>query len=619
VEQILRRSRALEGLSAEELRQRACELRWQAKTGVPAKRLLVEAYALVRETARRVAGLEHFPVQVLGGIAMFHGYIVEMQTGEGKTITATLPAFLRALPGRGCHVVTVNDYLANRDAENNRKIFGLLGLTVGCVLSDTDEAGRRQAYACDITYGTAKEFGFDFLRDRLKEDAKRQSASADQPWGDAAGPVQDGPVQRGHEFALIDEADSVLIDEARTPLIIGISIPQKPSTVGLMRWARRTALDLVNETDYLFDPERRHAFLTDDGCRQVIFRKKPAVLDGVDMNTIYDYVERAITAELVYKRDRDYVVRNDEIVLVDESTGRLMEGRKWQELVHQAVEAKERLPITAATGEAARMTVQTYFRRYRHLAGMTGTAVQARRELRRAYRLSVAVIPTHRPCLRKGLAVRVFATQAAKRQAVVEEIQALVAQGRAVLVGTPSVEASEALSAVLTQQQIEHETLNARQHAREAAIVAKAGQTGRVTIATNMAGRGTDILLDATVRGAGGLHVVATEMHSSKRIDRQLVGRAARQGDPGSFQFFLSLEDELLRCLPAKVVAAWRRKAPAASHGELPSAWSSGFRGAQRRLERQHAEQRKRLLKAEKERQKRHRQMGLDPYLELTE
>ena len=618
VDQILARCKQMRDWGDTKIRERALEIRWQARGGIAMKKLLVESYALVREASRRATGKEHYPVQLLGGIVMFHGHIAEMQTGEGKTLTATLPAFLRALPGRGCHVITVNDYLAQRDAESNEPIYEQLGLTVGCILTDQEDDDRRENYKRDITYGTAKEFGFDFLRDRLKIGGGNEEVDRHRPFGTQGG-AGEQPVQRGQEFALIDEADSILIDEARTPLIIGLSVPQETSTVELLRWCRRTAPRLTPNQDFIFEPDRRSVYLTDAGCRHVVLMPKPLVLDGVDTETIYEHVERAMTAELAFKRDRDYVIQDDEVVIVDEGTGRLMDGRKWQDGLHQAVEAKELLPITSATGQAARVTVQTFFRRYRHLAGMTGTAVQARRELRRGYKLSVSVIPTHRPCLREGLPNRVFATQAAKWQAILEEVQRLIESGRAILCGTPSVHASEALSAILTEKGIEHEVLNAYQHEREASIVGKAGEKGRVTIATNMAGRGTDIILDEHVRKSGGLHVIATEFHSSKRIDRQLVGRAARQGDPGSFQFFLSLEDELLRCLPDAKVMAYRASARPNAQGEISGSWVKMFRRTQRFLEKQHSKQRKGLLKAEKERHKRHREMGLDPFLELTE
>jgi preprotein translocase subunit SecA len=346
---------------------------------------------------------------------------------------------------------------------------------------------------------------------------------------------------------------------------------------------------------------------------------KPSLLDSIDTERIYSQVEKALTAGHGFHLDRDYVVVDDKIVIVDEGTGRLMDGRKWQDGLHQAVEAKELVPVTAATGQAARVTVQSFFRRFSHLAGMTGTAVQARRELRKTYTLSVTRIPTNKPCVRQGLDPLLFTTQDAKRHAIVREIDELHRQRRAVLIGTPSVEASEALGTLLKQRNIAHQILNARFLEMEADIVGQAGHSGKVTIATNMAGRGTDIILEESVRRGGGLHVIATEMHSSARIDRQLLGRSARQGDPGSYQFYLSLEDELLRCLTPEKVGGLQRTAGPGRDGRLPSTWHTVFRNTQRKLERQHRKQRKDLLKQEKFRSEAYRKMGLDPFLELTE
>ncbi|HEX6985069.1 MAG TPA: translocase, partial [Planctomycetaceae bacterium] len=382
-------------------------------------------------------------------------------------------------------------------------------------------------------------------------------------------------------------------------------------TVNLLRWSRLTASRLERNVDFLFKQDRREARLTDAGCRKVLLTAKPKLIEAIDMEKIYETVEKSLVAQHGFLRDRDYVVVDDKIVIVDESTGRTMDGRKWQDGLHQAVEAKERIPITALTGQAARVTVQSFFRHYQHLAGMTGTAWTVRGELRKTYHLKVATIPTNRPCIRKALPPRVFRTLEAKWQAVAEETERLSAAGRAVLIGTPSVEASEALSAMLATRGLRHEVLNARYPAKEAAIVARAGRSGAVTIATNMAGRGTDILLDDLARGTGGLHVIATEMHTASRIDRQLVGRSARQGDPGSFQFFLSLEDELLRYWPPE-----KRKRLLAKAGDadvLDSGWLSLFRKTQRTIERQHRKQRKEMLKHEKQRTQTYAKMGLDP------
>lgn len=614
---IIRRSEALKDLSDHDLRLHGVELRWQAKSGTPLRTLLPEAYALVREASRRVKGMSHFPVQLMGATALFEGHIAEMQTGEGKTLTAVPAAFLRALPGKGCHVITVNDYLAERDAEHMGPIYESLGLSVGCVIADMTPDDRRVSYAKDVTYGTAKEFGFDFLRDRLRKGAEEGDVERLHPFGTGGG-MADPPVQRGHYFALIDEADSILIDEARTPLIIGLVRQNDPATVNLMRWCRLTATKLERETDFLFRPDRRDARLTDKGCRKVLLSAKPKLIEAIDMERIYETVEKSLVAEHGFLRDRDYVVADDKIVIVDESTGRTMEGRKWQDGLHQAIEAKERIPITALTGQAARITVQSFFRQYQNLAGMTGTASAVRGELRKTYHLKVSTIPTNRPGRRKAFPPRVFRTLDTKWRAVAEESDRMIAAGRSILIGTPSVEASEGLSAALATSGLRHLVLNARHFAKEAEIVSRAGRSGAVTIATNMAGRGTDILLDDDVREAGGLHVIATEMHSASRIDRQLVGRSARQGDPGSYQFFLSLEDELLRYWPPKKRRNWLAKAGSEAT-ELDPSWLRLFRRTQRTIERQHRKQRKEMLKHEKQRTQSYAKMGLDPYLELTE
>jgi len=616
---IVERSEQLRSLSDAEMLACGKKVAWEARAGIPLETLLPEAYALVRESAGRVLGMRHFPVQIMGAIALFEGNIAEMQTGEGKTLTATMPSFLRALTGQGCHVVTVNDYLAKRDAETMGPVHEFLGLTVGKILENMETEDRRKNYATDITYGTSKEMGFDFLRDRLRIGATQDDGAPKVRRHLRTMQGGEAPVQRGHHFALIDEADSILIDEARTPLIIGLTQPNDPSTVNLFRWSNRVTFQLEARKDYVYEPERRNAWLTDAGCRKVVLMSKPTLLSSIDTERIYSQVEKALTARHAFERDRDYVIVENKVVIVDEGTGRVMDGRKWQDGLHQAIEAKELVPITAATGEAARITVQSFFRQYTHLAGMTGTALQASGELRKTYRLKVTRIPTNKPCIRHGMTPRFFKSQDAKRDAIVEQIQELTRAGRAILVGTPSVEASEALGLLLKDRKISHQILNARYHEQEATIVADAGHPGCVTIATNMAGRGTDILLDEDAREAGGLHVIATEMHSSKRIDRQLVGRAARQGDPGSFQFFLSLEDELLRCREPRELVRKRRLAIADRTGELGRTWLRYFNRVQKFLERTHRKQRKHLLKQERLRLEQYENMGLDPYLELTE
>ena len=618
-QRIMTLSDTYSGWSDEKLLELGKDLRWRSKSGTPLSVLMPEAYGLVREASRRVIGQQHYLVQIVGGIGLFEGGLAEMQTGEGKTLTATLPAFLRALPGRGCHVVTVNDYLAKRDCDHMGAIYEKLGLSVGCVVSASEPDERRRAYWKDITYATSREIGFDFLRDRLKVGAKLDETHRPHLF-QTDGMSDDGPVQRGHHFALVDEADSVLIDDAVTPLIIGLERESTPAIEALLGWSRDLVPQLTAAVDFLFDPGKRTVELTNAGTRKVVLASKPPLLNSFDSEKLYTHVEQAIRARYAYERGRDYVItKEEEIAIVDEGTGRVLEGRKWQAGLHQAIEAKESVPITAETGEAARITVQTFFRRYENIAGMTGTGIQAAREFQGTYGLGVTTIPTHRPCIREGLSPRIFITQDAKRKALVPEIVRLHQAGRAVLIGTPSVEASEILGKDLRARDIDCQILNALFHEAEAEIVSQAGQPGRITIATNMAGRGTDILLHDDVRKNGGLHVIATEMHTNRRIDRQLVGRSARQGDPGSFQFWLSLEDELFRYLKLEKLERLRAKAIPDADGELPPGWIRTFRHTQRVIENHERKQRKQLLKQEHSREKMCKAMGLDPYLELAE
>ena len=615
--EILDRSLTLTSLDDATLLRRSLDLRWRAKSGTPLFALLPEAYALVREASRRLLGKPHYEVQILGGIGLFEGGLAEMQTGEGKTLTATLPSYLRALPGRGCHVVTVNDYLAERDCALMGPVYQLLGLTVGCVVSSSEPEGRRFAYHQDITYATSREIGFDFLRDRLK-----LGFAADEP---PRPPLfrtvtsDDGPVQRGHYFALIDEADSVLIDDAVTPMIIGLNRQGTPATVKLLNWSRELALQM-KPGEFYFDPAHRNVDLSDKGMHKVILTRKPPQLAAFNSEQLYTHVEQALRAELAFQKGRDYVVnRNDEIAIIDEGTGRTLEGRKWQAGLHQAIEAKEGVPITDEAGEAARITVQTFFRQYRHLAGMSGTATPTSREFRRTYGLQVTVIPTNRPCLRTGTSPRIFATQHAKLAALLPDIERLHHAGRAILIGTPSVEASQNLGRAIIQRGLNCQILNALFHEQEAAIIAQAGQPGRITIATNMAGRGTDIHLHEDVRACGGLHIIATELHTNRRIDRQLIGRAARQGDPGSYQFWLSLEDELFRYLSDTKRQNLVQRAKPNPSGELPARWLKLFQRIQRDIEVRERKHRHQQFRLEKSREKSCNAMGLDPYLELVE
>ncbi len=603
-----------------QLRKRSLSLRYRARSGQPLGRLLVEAFALVREAARRTINMRHFDVQILGGIAMFYRSLVEMQTGEGKTLAATLPMYLYALSGKGCHLATVNDYLAGRDAQWMGPIYEALGLTVGVVETPMSQPQRRKAYACDVTYGTAKEFGFDFLRDRLllRRISEGQADFLGGMIGLGRGDGGETPVQGPPYFALVDEADSILIDEARTPLIISaLPTEEQRLAVDCHKWSALVTDHFVEDDDYEYDHEKKTADLTREGRQKVRSLAKPDVMDAVGMVNIYHYVEQAIMVDREYKRDRQFVIRDDEVVIVDEYTGRLAEGRKWREGVHQAVEAKEKVEVTVATGQAARITIQDFFLRYENLAGMTGTAMDSARELRKIYRCHVLPIPTDRPVIRQKLRTQVFGAADAKWAAVVEEIRQLHAKGRPVLVGTRSIDKSEHLSKLLHAQGIEHEVLNAHRIAAEAEIVAQAGLSGRVTVSTNMAGRGTDIKLGEGVAELGGLHVLCTEMHDSARIDRQLAGRCGRQGDPGTWRQYLALDDDLLLTglgpKKADRLEAFGQRAS----GPLDSL-AGRFRKAQRKVERRHFRQRRALMYFEKERKKMQRQMGQDPYLDTA-
>ncbi len=609
---------ALTALNDYQLRKRSLALRYRAKSGEPLARLLPEAFALVREAARRTLNMRHFDVQVIGGIAMFHRSIVEMQTGEGKTLTATLPIYLHALLGKGCHLATVNDYLARRDADWMQPAYHALGLTVGVVESQMSRPQRAKAYACDVTYGTAKEFGFDFLRDRLL--LRRVREGQGDVLGSMLGQRQaehEKPVQREPYFALVDEADSILIDEARTPLIISaLPTEEERLAVECYKWSASVAPQFVEDEDYEFDHEKRSIELTRKGRQNCRLLPKPPAMDEVGMVNIYTYVERAILVEREYKLNRQYVIRKGEVVIVDEFTGRLSEGRKWRDGVHQAVEAKEGVEVTVATGQAARITVQDFFLRYENLAGMTGTAMVSARELRRIYRCHVVPIPTNRPAIRQRQPDRVFGTTEAKWRAVVEEICQLHDQGRPVLIGTRSIDKSEELSQMLTARGIVHQVLNARHIAAEAEIVARAGERGKVTVSTNMAGRGTDIKLGPEVAELGGLFVICTEMHDSGRIDRQLIGRCGRQGDPGSYRQYLALDDDLLLAGLGPKRAARLKDLGAATAANLRG-YERLFRKAQHKVERRHFRDRRTLMYFEKERKKLHRQMGQDPYLDM--
>jgi preprotein translocase subunit SecA len=608
----------LERESDEQLGQRSHALQLRVRQGESLNPMIPEAFALVREAAKRTIKQRHYDVQLVGGMAIHFRSIAEMETGEGKTLVATLPAYLNALQGKGVHVVTVNDYLAHRDAEWMQPIYGMLGMTVGCIQTGQTDAVRRAAYACDITYGTSKEFGFDFLRDELKRlqlggDATRKSF--EQAFlGKGAHAESEMPVQRTHHYAIVDEADSILIDEARTPLIIGANNQPTQEEAAAYYGADQLAATLVRVKDFKYDPAERKAELNAAGRRKVQAVAGHSSFVTLTVDGLYEYVERALRGQIAYLRDRDYVVYNNEIIIVDEFTGRMMPGRQWQDGLHQAIQAKEKLEVTLETITAARVTVQDFFKRYKKLSGMTGTASSDAAELRRVYKVHVFKVPTNRKGRRVWIPDRVFSTEAEKFQAVADQIVAWHKSQVPVLIGTRSIEKSEKLSALLTAAEIEHQVLNAKNHEIEAQIVAQAGQPGKVTVATNMAGRGTDIKLGEGVAELGGLHIIGTERHEARRIDRQLAGRCARQGDPGFCQFFVSVEDEIIEAFGEKPAIRLRKRYK--DRGELTSnSMRRMMLTAQRRKERQHYKDRKLLMNYEKQRAEMRTNMGLNPVL----
>ena len=569
-------------LSDDDLRALTNEYRQRAENGESLDSLLAEAFATVREGARRTLGQRHYDVQIMGGAALHMGNIAEMKTGEGKTLVSTLPAYLNSLDGGGVHVVTVNDYLAERDSEWMGRVHRFLGLDVGAILSDMDPTARRGAYAANITYGTNNEFGFDYLRDNMA-------------WSKAE------MVQRGHAFAVVDEVDSILIDEARTPLII--SGPADEATHWYMEFARPAA-KMTRDDEYEVDEKKRNVAIHESAIDRVE--------DQLGIDNLYDtvnsplvsFLSNAVKAKELYKKDRDYVVIDGEILIVDEHTGRILSGRRYSEGLHQSLEAKENVEIKAENQTLATITLQNYFRLYDKLSGMTGTAMTEANEFSQIYRLGVVPIPTNKPMVRDDQSDLVYRTEDAKFDAVVEDIVERNAMGQPILVGTVSVEKSEHLASQLKKRGVRHEVLNAKHHDREASIVAQAGRKGAVTVATNMAGRGTDIMLggnsefmaaaDLTNRGlspvddadeyekawpealakaerdvsdehdevtsVGGLYVLGTERHESRRIDNQLRGRSGRQGDPGETRFYLSLEDDLMRLFKADIVDSFLRR-----------------------------------------------------------
>ena len=615
----------LEQLSDEALKSKTDELRQRLAEGATLDQILPEAFATVREASRRVMGMRHFDVQMIGGMTLHDGKVAEMRTGEGKTLVATLPVYLNALSGNGVHVVTVNDYLASRDAEWMRPLYEALGMSVGVILSGQDHEVKRTAYAADITYGTNNEFGFDYLRDNMAFSA-------------------DDKVQRAFNFAVVDEVDSILIDEARTPLII--SGPAEDSSAMYMRIntliPKLTRFDgeidpkdetQVIEEHFVVDEKNRtvelteagHSFVEDQLTEMELLGEGESLYAPTNLSLLH-HVLAGLRAHNLFIRDKDYIVQDNQVVIVDEHTGRIMPGRRWSEGLHQAVEAKEGVAVQQESQTLASTTFQNYFRLYEKLAGMTGTADTEAFELRQIYGLDVVVIPTNKPVARNDMNDQVFLTMEEKYDAIIEEIRRTQAEQRPVLVGTASVESSELISALLKKQNITHNVLNAKNHGREADIIAEAGRAGAVTIATNMAGRGTDIVLggklesdlatlenpteaqlaDAKaawqqrhddVLAAGGLHIVGTERHESRRIDNQLRGRAGRQGDAGSSRFFLSLEDDLMRIFASDRVrqlmqALGMERGEAIEHKMV----SNAIEKAQRKVEGRNFDIRKALL-----------------------
>ncbi len=622
VKQINAMEPQFEALSDQELQAKTAEYRQRLEQGETLEQLLPEAFATVREASRRVFGMRHFDVQLIGGMVLNSNRIAEMKTGEGKTLTATLPAYLNALTGRGVHVVTVNDYLAKRDAEANRPLFAFLGMTVDCNVPGMDASQKRDAYAADITYGTNNEFGFDYLRDNM-----------------AFSPEQ--RVQRPLNYALVDEVDSVLIDEARTPLII--SGPAEDSSAMytqinkliplLVKQDKEDSEEYTGDGHYTVDEKNRQALLTENGQifveellkKEGLLAEDDSLFSATNISLLH-HVNAGLRAHTLFERNVDYIVQKDEIVIVDEHTGRTMPGRRWSDGLHQAVEAKEGVKIQNENQTLASITFQNYFRLYDKLAGMTGTADTEAFEFQQIYGLDTVVIPTNKPMVRKDMGDLVYLTAQEKYAAIVQDIRECVKRGQPVLVGTVSIENSELLSGILTKENIPHKVLNAKFHAMEADIVAQAGQTGAVTIATNMAGRGTDIVLGGNwqaeiaqlenpsseqiaglkaawqvrhdeVLAAGGLHIIGTERHESRRIDNQLRGRSGRQGDPGSSRFYLSMEDTLMRIFASDRVTGMMKKLGMEEGEAIEHPWvTKAIENAQRKVEGRNFDIRKNLL-----------------------
>lgn len=565
----------LEKLSDEELQAKTTEFKSRLDQGEQLDSILFEAFAVVREVSKRVLGMRHFDVQLIGGMVIHEGKVAEMKTGEGKTLVATLPAYLNALTGKGVHIVTVNEYLAKRDAEWMGPIYKFLGISVDYLKSDMDKSRKKRAYRADVLYATNYELGFDYLRDNMAR-------------------TPDDIVQRGLYYAIVDEADSILIDEARTPLII--SGPAEED-VRIYYKVAKLARRMVPGVDFEMDEKEKWITLTDRGIKKAEKFLHVDNLYSLENTALLHKVIQALRAEYLFKNEVDYIVKDGEVIIVDEFTGRLMYGRRYSDGLHQAIEAKEGVMVKGESVIYATISYQNFFRMYEKLAGMTGTAATSAEEFERIYGLKVVVIPTNKPVVRVDYPDVIYKTEKAKFDAVVREIEEMYKIGRPVLVGTRSIEKSEYLSNLLKKKGIPHQVLNAKYHEKEAEIIAKAGHKGMVTIATNMAGRGVDIKLEPGVRELGGLHIIGTERHEARRIDDQLRGRSGRQGDPGSSRFYLSLEDELMRLFGGDAIKSLmnRLNIPDDEPIEHPMI-AKAVERAQKRVENYHFDIRKRLL-----------------------
>ena len=604
----------LRHLSDEQLRSERLSLSFQAKSVGISGGLLPRSFALVREAARRSLNIEHYDVQLIGGCVIADGYIAEMATGEGKTLTATLPLFLYSLFERGTHIVTANDYLAERDANWVQPIFELLGMKVRFIVQSSDERERGLAYQADVTYGTLREFAFDFLRAQLKHTNKGAQASTQTvQQGGAAQSVQRTPLDTPF-FLLVDEADSLLVDEAGTPLIISLPSEQNPIySEECFSWANAVASDLNQSVDYELEVKARTVHFSQTGSHRLRELLRTGKLRDFTFQQAEEAVRRALIVREFFRRDEHYLIVDNEIQLIDEFTGRITVGRKLREGVHQAIEEFEGQPLTKVQEPAARMTVNNFTSRYVHLAGMTGTGQEVATDLKKHYDCRVVPIPTFRPCLREELPILIFLSLQEKHRAIEEEVRTMITAGRPVLIGTRTIQHSQALSDALKKSGIEHALLNGVQDEDEADIISKSGQYGRVTVATNMAGRGTDIHLPDEVREVGGLHVIGTEFHESARIDRQLAGRVARQGDPGSFRQMASFDDSVL-------VEAWGESVAEKLKNDARDGFRMNyaaylFRQAQRDLERRQSRQLLLMLESEKRRCTQSIEMGRDPWL----